>query len=44
MSTTKKIVEALKRKTAEVVSDKKFAKAMTTYVQEERRELLSDLV
>ena len=41
MSTTKKIVEALKRKTAEVVSDKKFAKAMTTYVQEERRELLS---
>ena len=41
MSTTKKIVEELKRKTAKVVADKKFAKAMTTYVEEERRELLS---
>ena len=41
MSSTKKIIEELKRKTAEVVADKKFTKAMTSYVQEERRELLS---
>lgn len=41
MSSTKKIVEELKRKTTEVVADKKFTKAMTTYVQQEKRQLLS---
>ena len=38
---TKPVVDQLKKMTAEVVSDKKFCKAMTSYVEEDKRDLLS---
>ena len=38
---TKPVVEQLKKMTAEVVADKKFCKAMTCYVEEDKRNLLT---
>ena len=38
---TKIVMEELKKMTADVVGDKKFSKAMTSYVEEEKRDLLS---
>ena len=38
---TKPVVEQLKKMTAEVVADKKFCKAMTSYVEEDKRNLLT---